>query len=61
MKKEVNFAQLLDFSDWFLEKIAEFHGCTTGDCPHETKDECSRELVIQFAEDQGIDTTVLKR
>lgn len=27
-----------------LEEIYEYHGCRTGDCPHETQEQCNRAL-----------------
>lgn len=35
---------------WALEQSAKCHGCFTGDCPHETMEQCVEALHDQFIE-----------
>jgi hypothetical protein len=38
--------------DWMDQRAAEMdHGCLTGDCPHEMKEECLTRLLNDFLED----------
>jgi len=41
-------ARLVDFAKWYAGKQAEYHACTTGDCPHMLQKECSEGMVRQF-------------
>ena len=43
---EVEF--MVDLSCWWLHKIAEFHACTTGDCPHNTTQECAEVMTTEW-------------
>ena len=43
-------ATLVSFADWFSVRIAEFHACTTGDCPHSRRSECAEAAVAEFEE-----------
>lgn len=44
-------SELESFAKWMLIAISEYHGCTTGDCPHNNTAECAAALVQQFRED----------
>ena len=33
------------------EKLKEYHGCLSGDCPHEKQEECYKEMFDQGRED----------
>lgn len=35
---------------WMIDQINACHGCTTGDCPHETQQECVDAMHQQFLE-----------
>jgi len=41
-------ARLVDFAMWYAKQQAEYHACTTGDCPHQIQRECSEGMVQQF-------------
>ena len=44
---------LIHFAEWRATKQAEFHACTTGDCPHMYQRECAASLVEEFRADQA--------
>ena len=42
---------LLKFAAWIVDNLPH-HGCLTGDCPHWDKENCAKDLVELFREDQ---------
>lgn len=41
-----------DFAHFMLDQMADFHACTTGDCPHVKNEDCAEYLVDQYQKER---------